>query len=79
MKLLHRDPFRYENMDLFSNILYIKENFGELAYLAHKCFHNEKYRPETCCVIGNYYSLRGDHAKAVIYFKRALKLDPKFL
>jgi anaphase-promoting complex subunit 8 len=78
-KLTTIDPFRSENMDLYSNILYIKENYGELAFLAHRTFHNDKYRPETCCVIGNYYSLRGDHAKAVIYFKRAIKLDPKFL
>ena len=66
-------------MDLYSNILYIKENYGELAHLAYKVFHNDKYRPESCCVIGNYYSLRGDHAKAVLYFNRALKLDNKFL
>jgi anaphase-promoting complex subunit 8 len=48
-KLTRLDPFRYENMDLYSNILYIK---GELAYLAYRTFHNDKYRPETCCVIG---------------------------
>ncbi len=78
-KLVAIDPYRYENMDLYSNILYIKENYGELAYLAYRTFHNDKYRPETCCVIGNYYSLRGDHAKAVTYFKRAIKLDHKFL
>ena len=24
-----------------------------------------RYRPETCCIIGNYYSLKGDHRKAV--------------
>jgi anaphase-promoting complex subunit 8 len=47
----------------YSNILYIKENFGSLAYLAYRTFHNDKYRPETCCVIGNYFSLRGDHPK----------------
>ncbi|KAJ8973599.1 hypothetical protein NQ317_010036 [Molorchus minor] len=28
---------------------------------------------------GNYYSLRSDHAKAVLYFRRALKLNPQFL
>lgn len=78
-KLRELDPFRFENMDLFSNILYIKENYGELANLAHRVFHNDKYRPEACCVIGNYYSLRGDHHKAVIYFKRAIKLDNRFL
>jgi len=34
-KLLQVDPFRYENLDVYSNILYIKENFGELANLAY--------------------------------------------
>lgn len=26
-------------------------------------------------ILGNYYSLMGDHLKAVIYFRKALKLD----
>lgn len=29
--------------------------------------------------LGNYYSLRSDHAKAVLYFRRALKLNPNYL
>jgi anaphase-promoting complex subunit 8 len=60
-QLLKSDPYRYENLDLYSNILYIKESFGELANLAFNVFHNDKYRPEACCTVGNYYSLRGDH------------------
>ena len=28
---------------------------------------------------GNYYSLRGQHEKAVLYFQRALKLNPNYL
>ena len=39
----------------------------------------DKYRTETCCVIGNYYSLRRQHGKAVLYFQRALKLNPNYL
>jgi anaphase-promoting complex subunit 8 len=78
-RLMLIDPFRYENMDLYSNIFYIQENYGELAALAYKTFKWDKYRPETCCVLGNYYSLRGDHEKAVLYFKRAIKLDSNFL
>lgn len=78
-KLKQIDPFRYETMDLYSNILYIKEDFGELAHLAYETFTNDKYRPQTCCVLGNYYSLRGDHEKAITYFKRAIKLDSDFL
>lgn len=44
-KLLEIDPFRFENMDTYSNILYIKENQGELANLALKEFYNNKYNP----------------------------------
>lgn len=44
-KLLSIDPFRFENMDTYSNILYIKENQGELATLALKEFYNNKYNP----------------------------------
>jgi anaphase-promoting complex subunit 8 len=58
-RLVEIDPFRFENMDTYSNILYIKENQGELANLALRCFYNNKYTPETCCVVGNYYSLMG--------------------
>ena len=39
-------------MDTYSNILYIKENQGELANLALRCFNNNKYTAETCCTIG---------------------------
>ena len=28
---------------------------------------------------GNYYSLRSQHEKAVLYFQRALKLNPNYL
>ena len=45
-------------MDIYSNILYVKEEYGPLSALAHRCAAADKYRPETCCVVGNYYSLR---------------------
>lgn len=47
-----------QGMDIYSNILYVKEEFAALSALAHRCADADKYRPETCCVIGNYYSLR---------------------
>ncbi len=50
------DPFRYENLDTFSNILYIKEKSGELANLALRCFGTNKYTPETCCVVGTLFT-----------------------
>lgn len=30
-------------------------------------------------LLGNYYSLRADHQKAVMYFHRALKMNPQYL
>merc|ERR1719481_1982085 len=73
------DPYRLDNLDTYSNLLYVKEQRVELAHLAHRTNCIDKYRTETCCVIGNYYSLRSQHEKAVVYFQRALKLNPGYL
>jgi anaphase-promoting complex subunit 8 len=78
-ELLRSDPYRIEGMDIYSNILYVKECFAALSHLAHKSVLTDKYRPETCCIIGNYYSLKAQHEKAVLYFKRALRLNRKYL
>uniref|UniRef100_A0A8C1Z6F0 CDC23 (cell division cycle 23, yeast, homolog) n=1 Tax=Cyprinus carpio TaxID=7962 RepID=A0A8C1Z6F0_CYPCA len=72
-ELREQDPFRIENMDTFSNLLYVRSMKPELSYLAHNLVEIDKYRVETCCVIGNYYSLRSQHEKAALYFQRALK------
>ena len=78
-QLTTEDPYRLDNLDTYSNVLYVKEQRLELAHLAHHTVQIDKYRPETCCVIGNYYSLRSQHSKAVLYFQRALKLNPNYL
>ncbi|XP_060518320.1 cell division cycle protein 23 homolog isoform X2 [Cylas formicarius] len=78
-QILEIDPYRLDNLDTYSNLLYVLEMKNDLANLAYKVVGIDKYRVETCCVIGNYYSLRSDHAKAVLYFRRALKLNPQFL
>ena len=51
----------------------------KLAFLAQVATATDKFRPETCCVVGNYYSLKSEHEKAVQYFRRALTLDRNFL
>lgn len=51
-------------MDIYSNILYVKEAFASLSHLAHRASTTDKYRPESACIIGNYYSLKGHHEKA---------------
>lgn len=77
-ELIERDPYRIQGMDIYSNILYVKEDIPSLAMLARRCFEQDPYRTESCCIAGNYYSLRGQHEKAIVYFRRALKLDPGY-
>ena len=78
-RILEEDPYRLDNMDTYSNILYVREKKTQLSFVAHNALKNEKYRPETCCIIGNFYSLKSQHEKAVLYFKRALQLNHKYL
>ncbi|WIA34840.1 hypothetical protein OEZ86_013138 [Tetradesmus obliquus] len=77
--LLARDPARLAGMDTYSNILFVKEAFAPLSHLAHRLAGSDKYTPEACCVIGNYYSLKGQHERAVEYFRRALRLSRTYL
>ncbi|CAM9937352.1 unnamed protein product, partial [Phaeothamnion confervicola] len=79
VEVMARDPLRLELLDTFSNILYVKECRAELSHLAHNAMKNDKYRPETCCIVGNYYSIKHKHEMAVTYFLRALRLDERFL
>ncbi|KAL7536169.1 hypothetical protein ACHAWF_005387 [Thalassiosira exigua] len=79
LALSEREPYRLEHMDAFSNVLYVKDQKVALSHLAHRSVSVDKYRPETCVVVGNYYSSRGRHEKAAQYFQRALKLDRSYL
>ena len=76
---MHADPYRIDSLDHYSNILYVMSARPKLAFLAQVATATDKFRPETCCVVGNYYSLKSEHEKAVIYFRRALTLDRNFL
>ena len=77
--LLTSDPHRVDHLDNYSNILYVMGMRPKLAFLAQLATATDKFRPETCCVVGNYYSLKSEHEKAVMYFRRALTLDRTFL
>ncbi|KAL8751461.1 MAG: hypothetical protein Q9184_006064 [Pyrenodesmia sp. 2 TL-2023] len=77
--LIHRDPHRLDALDHYSNVLYVMTARPKLAFLAQLATATDKFRPETCCIVGNYYSLKSEHEKAVMYFRRALTLDRTFL
>ena len=77
--LLNDDPHRIDSLDHYSHILFVLGARPKLAFLAQVATATDKFRPETCCVVGNYYSLKSEHEKAVMYFRRALTLDRNFL
>lgn len=74
-----QDPFQLEHVDVYSNVLYVREAHAELGALAQAASAVDKYRPETCCVIGNFYSLQSEHERAVLYFARALRLNRNYV
>lgn len=78
-QILTTHPHRLDALDHYSNILYVMTDRPKLSFLAHLATTTDKFRPETCCVVGNYYSLCSQHEKAVMYFRRALTLDKNFL
>ncbi|KAL4819848.1 anaphase promoting complex subunit 8 [Aspergillus spinulosporus] len=77
--ILITSPHRLDSLDHYSNILYVMGARPQLAFVAQIATATDKFRPETCCVVGNYYSLKSEHEKAVMYFRRALTLDRNFL
>lgn len=74
-RVLRADPHRLDDMDTYSNILYVMERRPKLAFLAQLASSTDKFRPETCCIIANYYSLKSEHEKAISYYQRALTLN----
>lgn len=55
-KLHESDPYRLEDLDVLSNILYVSEKRAELATLAQEYTRIDRMRPETCCLVGKSLS-----------------------
>ncbi|KAI3402311.2 CDC23 [Candida oxycetoniae] len=77
--ILIEDPLRLDGLDIYSNMLYVMEKKSKLSYLAQYASQVDKFRPETCCVLANYYSINSEHEKSIVYYKRALMLDKNCL
>lgn len=73
--LVRADPYRLDDLDHYSNILYVMERRPKLGFVAQLALATDRFRAETNCVVGNYYSLKSEHEKAVQYFRRALTVD----
>lgn len=78
-RILALDPNRIDGVDVYSHLLYVSDQSVNLSRLAQSLTVLDKDRPEVCCFIGNHYSLRAKHDKAIKYFKRATQLDRTYI
>jgi hypothetical protein len=54
-----RDPYRVDDIDTYSNILYVMEKRAKLSAMAQKYTELDRNRPETCCLVGALLFLDG--------------------
>ncbi|KAI9104659.1 hypothetical protein DFS34DRAFT_205219 [Phlyctochytrium arcticum] len=71
-----QNPCSLDFIDVQSHILFTMQDMTRLSMLAQQAFKIDRYRPETCIAVGNYFSARRDHYRALDYFQRALRLRP---
>ena len=72
-------PESLEGSEIFSNVLFVMEARTRLSALASRWAKVDKYCTEICCVLGNYFALRQNYDRAVLYFQRALRLNLDYL
>lgn len=77
--ILKEDPMRLDDLDTYSNMLYVMEKKSKLSFLAQYSSQLDKFRSETCCIVANYHSMKGEHDKSIMYYKRALALNKNCL
>lgn len=46
------DPFRLDEIEIYSNMLYVMNKKAKLAQIAHEYAQIDKNRAEVCCLIG---------------------------
>lgn len=71
-------PTRFEDMEIYSTILWHLKKETDLAFLAHELVDASWQSPQAWCALGNSWSLARDHEQALRCFKRATQLNPKF-
>ncbi|KAL6928707.1 hypothetical protein ACO0SA_002036 [Hanseniaspora valbyensis] len=72
--LIQLDPYSIETMDLYSNILYVTGNLPKLKSLLTKAKIINEFSSECQTISGNFQSLIKNHEKAILHFKRAIKV-----
>jgi len=55
-QLAHDFPNNIDYADVYANTLFVLDKKEKLSYLAHRAIEIDKYRWETCIVIGRSFS-----------------------
>ncbi|PKC75688.1 TPR-like protein [Rhizophagus irregularis] len=72
------EPYRLEDMEIFSTTLWHLRKDTVLSTLAHELVEFERLSPQAWCAVGNCFSRQQEHDLALKCFQRAIQLDPKF-
>lgn len=67
-----------DHYDLYSNILYIKNDKRALSMLCHSMHSKYPFSVETMATAGNFYSLQKNHTAAIHHFKRAIRFNHRY-
>lgn len=54
------DPYRLEEIEIYSNMLYVMNRKAKLGQMAHEYAEIDKNRAEVCCLIGESGTTWGD-------------------
>lgn len=56
-RILALDPYRVDDIDVYSNILYVTDNTLKLSQTAQAFVALDRDRPEVCCLVGELFVL----------------------
>ncbi|GAU87739.1 hypothetical protein RvY_00544 [Ramazzottius varieornatus] len=74
-KIRASEPFRLDDMDFYSVVLYARGDKGRLGKLSRELHDIDPFTPETHIVIGNYYSLLEQSDRAIEHYSKALRAN----
>ncbi|CAG8666585.1 17985_t:CDS:2, partial [Racocetra fulgida] len=78
VKARQLEPYRLEDMELYSTTLWHLRKDTALSALAHELIEFERRSPQTWCAVGNCFSRQQEHDVALKCFRRAIQLDQSF-
>ncbi len=77
-KLRFLEPSYIEGIDIYSTVLWhLKDDFS-LSSLAHDLIKTHPAACQTWCVVGNCFSLQKEHENALVFFQRAIDINPLY-